>query len=93
MRAVARALRAKMCNSQNADFFTFSNLTRAEARFPRAQPRARPFSARQSILLIKEMLFDYLIVIVAIKAAEIGKSEVTTKIDTFAPPMSRINGK
>ena len=32
-------------------------------RAQRAQPRARPCSARQSIFLIKEMLFHYLIAI------------------------------
>ena len=49
-------------------------------------PRARPFSARQSILLITEMVFDYLIAIVSLKAAEIGLFEVAKKVDTFAPP-------
>ena len=41
----------------------------------RAQTRARPHSARQSILLIKEMLFDYLIAILAQKAAFLGLLE------------------
>ena len=55
-------------------------------RFPRAQPRASTFSARQWILLITEMILHTLIAIVALKAAEINRSEVTKKVDTFAPP-------
>ena len=55
-------------------------------RFPRAQLRARTSSARQSILLIMEMILHTLIAIVALKAAEINRSEVTKKVDTFAPP-------
>ena len=41
------------------DFFTTFLLGWAEARFPGAQPRTRPYGTRQSILLTKEMLFDY----------------------------------
>ena len=37
-----------------------------------AQPRARPSSARQSIFLITEMIFDYLVAIVAPKAEKIA---------------------
>ena len=37
----------------------------------RAQPRVHPCSARQSILLIKEILFDYLIASVAQKLEKI----------------------
>ena len=47
--------------------------------------RARPSSARQSILLITEMIFDYLIAIISLKAAEIGVSEVAKK-STLLPP-------
>ena len=46
----------------------------------RAQPRARPCSARQSILLIKEILFDYLIASVAQKLTDLAQIEVRTKI-------------
>ena len=50
--------------------------------------------ARQSILLIVEMIFDYLIAIVSLKAAEIGMSEVTKKkMDDFAPPISPEDGR
>ena len=87
VRAVPRALRAKMYSVKIMNFPTFSQYLCTDARFPRAQPRARPFSARHCILLITEMLFDYLIAIVALKAAEIGMSQGTTKIDTFAPPI------
>ena len=44
-------------------------------RSARVQPRARPFSARQSILLIKEILFDYLIDSVAQKLEKIESVE------------------
>ena len=44
-------------------------------RAERAQPRARPCSALQSILLTKEMLFDYLVGILAHKSASVGLLE------------------
>ena len=50
------------------------------ARFARAQPRARPCNARQSILLIKEILFDYLITSVAQKLADLAQIEVRAKL-------------
>ena len=37
-----------------------------------AQPRARPYKERQSILLKMEMFFDYLITIVAQKLSELA---------------------
>ena len=43
---------------------------------------------RHVILLITEILFDYLIAIVSVKAAEIGMSEVAKKLDTSALPQS-----
>ena len=51
VRAVARALRAKKEDSRKPDFHTFLQYRWAGARFPGAQPRARPCSARQWILL------------------------------------------
>ena len=39
------------------------------------------------------MHFDYLVVRVALKLAEINVFEVTSKLDTFAPLMSRMHGK
>ena len=40
-----------------------------------------------------ELFFlDYLIIIVAQKAAEIDLSEIATKNDTFAPNISPMNG-
>ena len=42
--------------------------------------RARPYSARQSIFLIKEILFDYLIASVAQKLSDLAKIEVNAKI-------------
>jgi len=50
--------------------------------------RAHTCSARQSILQIMDMILHTLIAIVALKAAEMNRSEVTKKVDTFAPPMS-----
>ena len=75
-RVIARAVRAKIQASTKCDFGHFFDLGRAGARFPRAQPRARPYGARQSILQDMEMLFDYLIASVAQKALKIGTSEV-----------------
>ena len=49
-------------------------------------------SARQSIFLIKEMLFDYLIAIVSWKATEISMSEVTTIVDTLPPSSALQSG-
>ena len=49
-------------------------------RSARVQPRARPFSARQSILLIKEILFDYLIDSVAQKLEKIESDENQKKL-------------
>ena len=43
----------------------------------RARNRARPSSAHQSILLIKEMLFDYLIASVAQQLADLAQNQVT----------------
>ena len=50
VRAVARALRAKKEDSRKPDFHTFLQYRWAGTRFPGAQPRARPCSARQWIL-------------------------------------------
>ena len=68
--AVARALRAILAVSRKCVFSHFFPYGRAGARFPRAQPRARPWGARQSILLSMEMCFDYLIAFIALKLAE-----------------------
>ena len=45
-------------------------------RAARAQLRARPSSARQSILLIMEMIFDYLIASLAQKSEKIQSFEI-----------------
>ena len=66
-------------------FAYFLRLAGRGMRSPRAQPRARTSSARQSIFLIMEMILHTLIAIVALNAAEINRSEVTKKVDTFAP--------
>ena len=72
---------------------SYYKVGRVGARFSRAQPRARPYSARQSIALIMKMILNILIVSVSLKLAEINRLEVTKKkINTFAPPMSPING-
>ena len=42
------------------------------ARFSRAQPRARPYSARQSIALIMKMILNILILSVSLKIAEMS---------------------
>ena len=52
-------------------------------RSSRAQPRARPCSARQSILLIKEILFDYLIDSVVQKFVKLESVENNGKIENF----------
>ena len=57
----------------------FSKYDWERMRFPHAQPRERLSSARQSFLLITEMIFDYLIAIVSSKTAAIDMSEVTKK--------------
>ena len=44
---------------------------------------ARPFGARQSILLIKEMIFDYLIAILAQKAEKIPSLEILQNFKKF----------
>ena len=52
-------------------------------RAARAQPRARPSSARQSIVLIMEMIFDYLIASLAQKAEKIQSFEILTFCKKF----------
>ena len=47
-------------------------------RAARAQPHARPSSARQSIVLIMKMIFDYLIASLAQKAEKIQSFEFLT---------------
>ena len=63
-------LRAKDLGSVSGEnqFFKFSW---TGAQFPHAQSRARLFGARQSILLITDMIFDHLIIIAAAKAVDI----------------------
>ena len=50
----------------------FSKYDWERMRFPHAQPRERLSSARQSFLLITEMIFDFLIAIVSLKARYVG---------------------
>ena len=50
-------------------------------RAARAQVRTRTFGARQCILLIQEMLFDYLIAILAKKLVKIESDEIASKIE------------
>ena len=50
------------------------------AQLPRAQPRARSYGARQLILLNKEMIFECLIVIVALKLVTVAQIEVKVKL-------------
>ena len=83
---LVRALRAKADTPWYRDFCISFKISWAGVRFPRAQPRSRTSSVCQSILLIMEMILHTLIAIVALKAAEINRSEVTKKVDTFAPP-------
>ena len=45
----------------------------------RAQARARPYGARQLIFLNKEIIFECLIVIVALKLVTVGQIEVKVK--------------
>ena len=47
-------------------------------RAARAQPRVRPSSAHQSIFLIMEMIFDYLIASLAQKSEKIQSFEFLT---------------
>ena len=92
-RALARALSIQTAALQKLDFRWFLKYGRAEARFPRAQPRARPYSARQSIVLTMRMILNILIVSVALKLAEINRLEVTKKINTFTPPFPERTAK
>ena len=89
-RARARLRAQKSYVKRNMMNFTFfTNMAGQRHAF-----RVRRSSARQSILLITEMLFDYLIAIVSVKAAEIGMSEVAEKLDTSAPPpRAPVNGR
>ena len=61
-----------VCEAQYDEFPTFFKYGRAEARFP----RARPSSARQSILLITEMIFDPLIISIALKTMKRHQFEI-----------------
>ena len=74
--ALARALRAKMIHLKNIIFHDFLVYRRVGARFPRAQPRARPCGVRHRTATIQEMSFDYLIVSIALKLANIFYIEV-----------------
>ena len=56
-----------------ADFF---NLIRTDARFPHAQRRTRPSSARRSILINQEIILNYLIAILAQKSEKIDCIEL-----------------
>ena len=47
---------------------------------PRAQARARPYGARQLIFLNKEIIFECLVVIVALKLVTVGQIEVKVKL-------------
>ena len=74
-RALARALRAKIGiapqkKSKNRHF-----LLHVFWRAARAQVRARSQNARQCVLLITKMIFDYLIAILAQKAEILEKVE------------------
>ena len=75
-RAVVRALRAKTATSRKSYFWQFFEMDWVGAQFSRAHPRARTHSARQSILLTKEILFDYWIITVSLKLAKICSIEV-----------------
>ena len=78
----ARALRDKTRSSQNVKFANFFSIGWVWARFP----RARTFSARHWICLIMKIIFDYWIVSVALKLAEIEAFQVIKKLNTFTPP-------
>ena len=71
-----RALRAKIHEAKNGDFLTFFGVRYLFWRAARAQVCARSENARQSIFLIKEMIFDYLIDILAQKAEILEKVEI-----------------
>ena len=83
VRAVARAETARppIATEKNDKKSNFIN--HFYWRSSRAQPRARPCSARQSILLIKEILFDYLIDSVAQKLVKLESVENNGKIENF----------
>ena len=70
-----RALRSKEDTPWYDDFSIFFKISWAEVRFQRAQPRARTSSARQSILLIMEMISHTLFAIVALKSMKIHEFE------------------
>ena len=75
VRAVSRALSANKDNWENAIFCNFQHSNERARSF-----RARTCSARQSIFLIKEILFDYLIASVAQKLIVLAQNEVKAKL-------------
>ena len=83
-RALARVLSIQTTALQELDFRWFLKYGRAEERFPRAQPRARPCSARQRIFLTIYMLFDYLVAILASKLKNLDKFKVTSNVVFFS---------
>ena len=60
-------------------FENFSNMYLTGVRFARAQPRARPYGARQSNLQNMEIIFDYLIVNIGSKLTKLQLIEILPK--------------
>ena len=76
VRSVPRALRAKIGTAPQKSAKNRHFLLHVFWRAARAQVRERSQNARQRILLIKEMIFDYLIAILAQKAEILEKVEI-----------------
>ena len=73
-RALAKsAKKVRILNLSKKAFFVWCSA--------RAQVRARTFGARQCILLIQEILFDYLIAFLAQTLVKIESGEIASKID------------
>ena len=80
-RAHFRARRALAKSAKKVKILNFSKKAFFVWRSARAQVRARTFGGRQCILLIQEILFDYLIAILAKKLVKIESDEILSKIE------------
>ena len=74
-----RAHNSQTISLQKLNFLQFLKFRRFRVRFA----RARLYGARQCILMNQKILFDILIMSVAIKSFEIHVNEINVKINTF----------
>ena len=78
-----RAHNSQTISLQKLNFLQFLKFCQFRERFARAQPRVRLHGVRQCIILNEKILFDILIMSVAIKSFEIHVNEINVKISTF----------